>query len=203
MRRWHWWVVGIAAAAGVALWVANLVGTGLLLKPVVDDARARKLQAGLERAFRSEAYARAYRGRALEDGQPFGRLRIPSLRVDVIVVEGLFDHVLEAGAGHYPGTAYPGERGNVAIAGHRTEFGAPFRHLDRLSEGDVAILHTPEGRFRYEVAGPVDGHTNPWVTGPNDWAVVTRTRRPSLTLTTTDPPGTDRNRLVVRLFLRR
>ena len=55
------------------------------------------------------------------------------------------------GPGHYPGTALPGQRGTVAIAGHRTTYGAPFRHLDDLERGDRIELAMPYGRFAYRV----------------------------------------------------
>ena len=55
------------------------------------------------------------------------------------------------GPGHYPGTPLPGARGTVAIAGHRTTYGAPFRQLDQLKPGDTIELTMPYGRFTYRV----------------------------------------------------
>lgn len=119
--------------------------------------------------------------------------------MNLVVVEGVTEQALRAGAGHYPDTSFPGEAGNVAIAGHRRVFGRPFQDLERLAEGDEAFLESPEGRFAYRVIGPFDGHANPWVTSPDDWPVLSATRIPSLTLTTDTETGA--RRLIVRLVL--
>lgn len=160
---------------------------------------AARIQARLERDYASSAYSEAYRERQLSVGSPFARLRIPELRVDLLVVEGITGNALRAGAGHYPGTPFPGERGNVAIAGQRTLFGAPFLHLDRLRAGDAAILESPQGRFMYRMSRPFDDHANPWVTRPDDWTVIQPTSEGALTLTTDADHG--RRRLIARFAL--
>ena len=58
---------------------------------------------------------------------------------------------LRHGPGHYPGTPLPGARGTVAIAGHRTTYGAPFRKLDKLGKGDRIEVRMPYGTFVYRV----------------------------------------------------
>ena len=75
------------------------------------------------------------------------RLEIPRIGVDEIVVAGVGVDDLHKGPGHYPDTPLPGERGNVAIAGHRTTYGAPFHDIDELQPGDevVATTVTPAG----------------------------------------------------------
>ena len=88
----------------------------------------------------------------LDGGHPFGRLRIPRLGLSVIVVQGtdwLSD--LSKGPGHYTQTSVPGLGRTVAIAGHRTTFGAWFRHIDSLRDGDPMSLQTPYGTFHYRV----------------------------------------------------
>ena len=64
------------------------------------------------------------------------RLVMPTLGEDVRVVEGVDLGALSQGVGHWPGTAEPGQTGNMVIAGHRTTHGAPFRRLDELRVGD-------------------------------------------------------------------
>ena len=61
---------------------------------------------------------------------------MPSIGVSSVVVAGTDTASLRLGPGHYPGTPLPGARGTVAIAGHRTTYGAPFRKLDKLARGD-------------------------------------------------------------------
>ena len=84
-------------------------------------------------------------------GDPVGRLRVPAIGLTTVVVEGTEGSDLRSGPGHYPGTALPGQRGTVAIAGHRTTYGAPFRRIDDLEAGDRIELAMPYGRFTYRV----------------------------------------------------
>jgi len=94
--------------------------------------------------------ARAALRRAGE-GDPLGRLRIDAIGVDEVVVHGTDGASLRSGPGHYPRTPLPGARGTVAIAGHRTTYGAPFRRVDDLDAGDPIELRMPYGRFTYRV----------------------------------------------------
>jgi sortase A len=97
----------------------------------------------------------AFRARALERridaGDPMGRIVMPAIGVSEVFVQGTGAGDLRAGPGHYPDTPFPGERGTVAIAGHRTTYGAPFRRVDKLERGDRIELRMPYGRFTYVV----------------------------------------------------
>jgi sortase A len=84
-------------------------------------------------------------------GDAIGKLEIPAIGVSEYVVEGTDTGNLRKGPGHYPETPLPGERGTVAIAGHRTTYGAPFRDIDKLKRGQVITLDMPYGRFVYRV----------------------------------------------------
>jgi sortase A len=84
-------------------------------------------------------------------GDAIARIEIPAIDVDEYVVEGTDLDSLRKGPGHYPETPLPGERGTSAIAGHRTTYGAPFRHIDELDPGDRIIIDMPDGRFIYRV----------------------------------------------------
>jgi sortase A len=77
-----------------------------------------------------------------------GRITIPRLRLSVVVVEGVTKTALRRAAGHIPGTALPGEPGNVGVAGHRDTF---FRPLKDLRIQDEIRFATPKGDFKYEV----------------------------------------------------
>lgn len=183
-----------------------LSGSGLVAYPFATDFWADRIQNNLEGelagADTSKGQVAFHQERQV--GDAITKLSIPKLKVkNLIVVEGVTGNALRAGAGHYPTTSLPGDpTGNVAIAGHRTGFGQPFRHLERLTEGDKIILTSPFGRFVYEVLPAFDGHRNPWITDAQDWTVIdSRTPEPSLTLTTCDPPGTSTNRLIVRARL--
>ena len=116
------------------------------LAPAEQRALERIPDRGRRLAFRARAF-----GRRLEPGDPMGRIVMPAIGVSDVFVEGTDAADLRTGPGHYPGTAIPGERGTVAIAGHRTTYGAPFRRIDRLERGDRIELRMPYGRLAYRV----------------------------------------------------
>jgi sortase A len=111
----------------------------------------RRVLARLPDTRRRLAFAARALGRRTEPGDPVGRLHVPAIGLSTVVVEGTDGAELRSGPGHYPGTPLPGRRGTVAIAGHRTTYGAPFRHVDRLERGDRVELAMPYGRFAYRV----------------------------------------------------
>jgi LPXTG-site transpeptidase (sortase) family protein len=81
-------------------------------------------------------------------GDVLGRLEIPRLNISAVIVEGSDDESLKLGPGHVPGTALPGESGNVAIAGHRNTH---FRPLKEVQTGDKISVTTPRGNMEYAV----------------------------------------------------
>ena len=89
--------------------------------------------------------------RRVGTGDAIGRITIPRIGASYDVVEGTDESSLEKGPGHYPATAFPGLGRTVAIAGHRTTYLAPFRHLDGLRPGDHILLKMPYGLFTYAV----------------------------------------------------
>jgi sortase A len=84
-------------------------------------------------------------------GDAIGKILIPSVGISKYVVEGTDADSLRKGPGHYPDTPLPGQHGTSAIAGHRTTYGAPFRHLDGVHKGDRIVLEMPYGTFVYRV----------------------------------------------------
>ena len=105
---------------------------------------ARRLDALAESGGRM---AFAARTKALRSGL-VGRIQIPRIGLEAIVAEGIASRTLDRAVGHLSRTAYPGESGNVALAGHRDTH---FRRLERLKAGDEVRMVTPDGTFRYEV----------------------------------------------------
>ena len=102
-----------------------------------------------ERPLYATLAARAKR--RLNTGDAVGRIVLPTLQRSYAVIEGTDVDTLRKGPGHYPDTPLPGQRGTVAIAGHRTTHGAPFRTVDRLRPGDRIVASMPYGRFTYRV----------------------------------------------------
>jgi sortase A len=86
-------------------------------------------------------------------GQALGKLEIPKIGLRTVLVENTSGSALRRGPGHYRGTVLPGLDGTVGIAGHRTTYGAPFRHVDQLRRGSRIVLRMPYGRFTYAVTG--------------------------------------------------
>jgi sortase A len=89
--------------------------------------------------------------RELRTGVAIGHIAIPRIGVSYNIVQGDDDLSLQKGPGHYPDTALPGLGRTVGIAGHRTTYLAPFRHIDALRPGDPIIVQMPYGRFTYVV----------------------------------------------------
>lgn len=85
-------------------------------------------------------------------GDALGRIEAPGMDgLNMVFVQGTDEASLELGPGHYPETAMPGQGRTVAIAGHRTTYLAPFRHIDSLNPGDKITLKMPYGTFIYSV----------------------------------------------------
>jgi len=112
----------------------------------VDQRALSRLDASRRLAFAARSLARRS-----DDGDPLGRIRMPSIGVSEVFVQGTGTSDLRRGPGHYPATPLPGQRGTVAIAGHRTTYGAPFHDVDDLDRGDRIELAMPYGRFTYRV----------------------------------------------------
>ena len=126
----------------------------------VDQRALRRLDASRRLAFAARALARRS-----DDGDPLGRIRMPSIGVAEVFVEGTDTGDLRRGPGHYPATPLPGQRGTVGIAGHRTTYGAPFRKIDKVRRGDDIVVTMPYGRFTYRVERTrIVKPTDVWVT---------------------------------------
>ncbi len=84
-------------------------------------------------------------------GAGIGRIVIGKISASFEIIQGTDASSLEAGPGHYPATAFPGLGQTVAIAGHRTTYLEPFRHIDDLRAGDKIELKMPYADFTYVV----------------------------------------------------
>jgi sortase A len=90
-------------------------------------------------------------GAKAEEGEAIGRIRSSAMDLDTIMVQGTDTASLQIGPGHLPETLLPGQGGTVAVAGHRTTYGAPFRHVDSVERGDRIVLELPYATFVYRV----------------------------------------------------
>ncbi len=180
-----------AAGVLILLFVAyQLWGTGLYTS---------RQQGRLESQFKAQLEASATTSTTvnpanLPPGPPTGEfvahIRIPKLGIDQYVVQGVGLADLRKGPGHYPETPLPGEKGNAAIAGHRTTYGAPFNRLGELVDGDELLVTSLKGSFTYKVA-------RVHVVKPSQVEVLNPTSTPTLTLTTCHPKYSAKERLIV------
>ena len=127
---------------------------------------------------------------------PLAVLEIPRLRIVAPVLDGLGDLALNGGVGRIPGTAHPGERGNIGIAGHRDGF---FRGLKDIVKGDTIQLVTT-GKTETYVVDTVS------ITDPTNISVLRPRKTPSVTLVTCYPfyfIGSAPQRYIVQASLKR
>ena len=130
----------------------------------------------------------------LAEGDAAGVIVIPKIGLDQALIEGVGVEELKEAVGHYPDTKMPGEKGNAALAGHRTTYGAPFNRLDDLGAGDPIMVTTRAGTFRYEVMEKK-------VVTPDEVSVLDNTPDNRLTLTTCHPKYSAEQRLIVVALL--
>ncbi len=111
-----------------------------------------------------------------------------------MIAEGVDHGTLKRAVGHIPGTALPGEDGNIVLAAHRDTY---FRPLRNIQKGDEIALTTWSGAYRYRVESIQ-------IVGPDDVRVLRPTSLPTLTLVTCYPfyfVGSAPKRFIVRAGL--
>jgi len=209
---------GLVIVGGIVLaypfWSAGYAGlqqgrlTGALAQSSATFSRsARAEQATVNALHRPQDRLTALASlfaRQLRPGRPVGRLEIPRVGLNKIVLEGQHkapslgvgndQQYLRDGPTHYGLTPLPGAGRPFAVAGHRTTFGAPFFKLNLLRPGDVIIVITPYAKLKYTV--------DKWTTvAPSDISVLAD-RGYDLVLTTCNPPYSAAQRLIVWASLR-
>lgn len=132
---------------------------------------------------------------ASEPVVPLGRLALPSLGIDSPLYEGIRLPTFDLGPGHWPGSALPGQQGNMVVGGHRTSANADFRDLDRLAAGDQMIVTDTNGNTFIYVVDSTE------ITGPFSLRVINQTAATTATLFACHPPGQVIERIVVHLTL--
>jgi len=136
-----------------------------------------------------------------EENKVWATMHVPAFdRATFPLAEGVdLEQVLNVkGAGHYPGTALPGEDGNVAIAGHRNTYGRVFEDIGRLKSGDPIVVETADAFYVYEV-------TETHIVTPTDVEVIApvpgkpgeEPTEQMLTLTACHPMYSARERIIV------
>jgi sortase A len=125
-----------------------------------------------------------------QDAKPPTRIVIPKIKVDAPIVYGVTWEDLKKGVGHLPGSANPGERGNLYLAAHNDIYGEIFRYLEDLAVGDEYFIYAGQEKFKYVVK-------ERRVIDPSDVEVMLPTTEAVATLQTCYPYLVDTHRLVV------
>jgi sortase A len=145
----------------------------------------------------------------VEMGQGIAVLRIPRLGqgwndAPPVVVEGVSVEDLKKGPGHMPGTALPGEVGNVVLSGHRTTYGQPFNGFGELQPGDAVVVETRDSWHTYRITtSEIVAPDAIEVTYPVPREPDATPTRSLLTMTTCHPKYSAQQRLVVFAELER
>jgi sortase A len=126
----------------------------------------------------------------LQRGHAIGRIDIDRIGLNMVVIEGTDTSSLQKGPGHYAVTPIPGQPGTVAIAGHRTTYLAPFRHIDQIRDGDEVRLEMPYAAFTYTV----EKHE---VVDPGDVGIIKPVGYDRLVLTACHPPYSAAHRYAI------
>jgi len=179
-------VASVMMVSGVLL-IADAAVTLLWQEPV-SAVIAKRQQVRLEEALRDPP--RRVILRQPLPGDAIARIEIPSIDVSDYVVEGTDLGNLRKGPGHYPSTALPGDPGTSAIAGHRTTYGAPFRHIDELKPGERIVVDMPRRRYVYRVERSE-------IVDDSDLSVLDRVGHERLVLTACHPLYSAAQRIVV------
>jgi sortase A len=154
-----------------------------------ESASERASTKAVETVYRlQKRFAKQY---AKHLGTPIGRLTVPGMDLSTILVEGTDRwSSLTKGPGRYGNTSFPGSGATVGIAGHRTTFSAPFRHIDNLKKGDKVTLKMPYGTFVYRVRA----HK---IVKSNDWSIIKQVGHEQLVLSACHPLYSASHRWVV------
>jgi sortase A len=130
-----------------------IAGTLAILYVAVTVLYARFYQKAANNTLEQQMHAEKRHsvrlsGAVAKEGDLLGRIEIPRLGIKVAILEGTTSQTLRLGVGHIEGTARPGERGNIGIAGHRDTF---FRDLKGIRTSDEIQIQTATGFSRYVV----------------------------------------------------
>jgi sortase A len=128
--------------------------------------------------------------RRLEPGEAAGRIRIRKIDASFVIVKGTDPASLRNGPGIYDHTPFPGARGTTGIAGHRTTYLAPFRHIDRLGSGDDIEIDMPYATLHYRVE-------RRQIVTPNSVWIIRRVAYDRLVLSACHPLYSAAKRIVV------
>lgn len=125
---------------------------------------------------------------------PLATFELPAIGVSQTMHEGVTLGTLDLGPGHWPGSALPGQIGNMVVGGHRMSHTHPFRDLDLLVPGDELVITDAAGRHVYRVVRTE-------IVDPDAMWILEQTPASTATLFACHPKGSTKQRIVVHLEL--
>ena len=137
---------------------------------VISAGKQKDVTSALDNEWKNETpgddQQRVDHFEGLKPGEGFAKMYIPTFGSDYhfTIVEGTTEQALEVGPGHYLDTAYPGEPGNFAVAGHRVGKGSPFNDIDLIKACDAIIVETKRSWYVYRMLPKKEDKAN--------WAAV-------------------------------
>lgn len=195
----------ISVGMGVLMFVGwTLWGTGFYTRGIQNDLRQEFHDTQSSEPQKGDKPGHPPKGYEPGPGRPVFLLRVPAIKLDHVVVEGVGVEDLKKGPGHYPecrsgflkplctefDEVWPGEKGRVVVSGHRTTYEAPFWDLDKVRRGDEIITKTKWGTFTYTVFKKT-------IVPPNSAAIVVPGNNAEIALTTCNPKFSASERLIV------
>jgi sortase A len=108
------------------------------------------LSPGASEAAKARLLAERFE-KTIGKGDPIGRVKIDSIGLDTVLMNGTDTATLQKGPGRYPSTPLPGMGSTTGIAGHRTTYLSPFRKINEVEDGDEIRVELPYAAFTYEV----------------------------------------------------
>ena len=135
-----------------------ITGMGLVIYSLTEifkgEQEVKKARAEAEEILQQQPDEKTKKEKLTADdfhfavGDTIGLLYIPKLDRDLPIIEGTNPEELDRGVGHYLGTAFPGQKDQIVLSGHRDTV---FRNFDQLVIGDTFVLKLPYGTFEYEI----------------------------------------------------
>ncbi|WP_353856286.1 class D sortase [Bacillus sp. Bos-x628] len=168
MKKWLALIVMTSGIVLVGWGIWQMVSTHLQTEQTLDEA---KKVVAVDDFMSKEQFSP-------EVGKGYGILIIPRLKADLPIVEGTEADDLAKGVGHYKGSYYPDQHGQIVLSGHRDTV---FRRTGELNIGDQLKIKVPYGEFAYEIT-----HTK--IVDQHDTSIITlQNKKEELVLTTCYP----------------
>jgi sortase A len=174
----------VAGGVSLSIYAIPTVYGAVMARVAVAQFRSQSAEHKQWNSSRIMAYEHAL---TVSFAPPEAILRVPKVGIEAPLLEGTSEVTLNRGVGHIPGTALPGEPGNLAIAGHRDGF---FRALKDVGPGDIIEIQRPRRPGdAVDASGPVDRYVVRHIktVAPSDTSVLSNTDGSTLTLITCYP----------------